>query len=255
MTNDVDKSPGSVQKRATMDDLSQGKTSVVRKYQDFFVGNHSLWGLFKYEIATMLAAQTAGALGYLLRKTFYKKLLGACGGGVQFGVNLSLRHPGKMHIGAGTAFDDDCLLDARGAVPGQYRLGRCVLVARQCLIQAKADGAWIEIGDECSIGGQCTLSSTNGIRLGKNVLLAGQCYLGGGRYHTKRNGVPMMHQGLYSKGPVVLGDDVWVGAGVRILDGVTVGEGAIIGAGSVVTKDVPAYAIVVGVPARQVGER
>jgi len=52
--------------------------------------------------------------------------------------------------------------------------------------------------------------------------------------------------------PVKIGDDVWIGTRVVILPGVTVGHGAIIGASAVVTKDVPPYAIVAGVPAKVV---
>jgi acetyltransferase-like isoleucine patch superfamily enzyme len=59
----------------------------------------------------------------------------------------------------------------------------------------------------------------------------------------------MLEQGLYSKGPVVIGDDVWLGAGVIVLDGANIGTGAIVGAGSVVTKNLPNYAIAVGAPA------
>ena len=53
----------------------------------------------------------------------------------------------------------------------------------------------------------------------------------------------------------MIGDDVWIGAHCTITDGVTIGEGAVVGANSVVTRDVPAYAIVAGVPARVIGDR
>ncbi len=52
-----------------------------------------------------------------------------------------------------------------------------------------------------------------------------------------------------------IGRDVWLGAGSGITDGVTIGACAIVGMGAIVTKDVPAYAVVAGVPARQIGDR
>lgn len=53
-----------------------------------------------------------------------------------------------------------------------------------------------------------------------------------------------------SKGDIIIGDDVWIGYGAKILSGVTIGQGAVVAAGAIVTKDIPPYAIVGGVPAK-----
>ena len=58
-----------------------------------------------------------------------------------------------------------------------------------------------------------------------------------------------------SKGPVVIEEDAWLGAGVKVLSGVRIGKGAVIGAQSLVNKDIPDYAIAVGVPAKVIGYR
>ncbi len=87
------------------------------------------------------------------------------------------------------------------------------------------------------------------------MLIAGNCYLGGGRYYIDRVDIPIMEQGVYTRGRLTIGDDVWLGAGAVVLDGVKVGKGCIIGAGAVVTKDLPDYSIAAGVPAKVIKSR
>jgi len=227
--------------------------SMLAQYRDFFVGINSWVALLKYEAITSLFGIIPGGLGLLLRSKSYRYLFASSGRGVQWGSNISLRHAYKMHIGAGTAVDGDSMLCARGCDQGGFHIGEGVIISRCTYIQSKCGN--INIGDFCSIGVQCYISAVNDVTIGNNVLIAGQCYIGGGRYPMERNGVPMKDQGAFSNGPVHIGDDVWIGAGVKILDNVSVGEGSIIGAGAVVTKDVPAYAIVAGVPAKVIGER
>lgn len=91
------------------------------------------------------------------------------------------------------------------------------------------------------------------LEIGRNCMIGPGCYLTDANHGTAP-GVPVASQRM-TTGPVVLEDDVWLGAGVIILSGVRLGRGAVIGAGAVVTKDVPPNAKVVGVPARVMGAR
>jgi acetyltransferase-like isoleucine patch superfamily enzyme len=237
-----------LEKAAVVKLLSDEGASAGAKYQEVFVGRPGLAALLRYELAMGLAAPASGAAGYLLRKWTYGRLCGRVGPGVLWGRNVILRHPGAIRLGARVVIDDNCLLDARGGGPEGIGIGDDVLIARDTLIQAKT--SWIAVGDRCVISSQCQLSSAGGISLGRAVLVAGQCYLGGGRYHTEDPTTPMMDQGLYTKGPLVIEDDVWIGAGVVVQDGVRIGRGSVVGSGAVVTRDVPAFAVVAGVPAR-----
>lgn len=231
-----------------------GEGSALKKYQIFFVGRTGLGGLLRYEVTMMLAAGTRGALGYLLRKKLYPGLFARVGKGMNFGRDIALRCPGRMSLGNNVTIDDGCALDARGAAgPEDFSIGADTLIARGTEMVVKQ--GYLRIGANCSIGSHNTLSAVSGIEIGDHAIIAGHCYFGGGRYKTVLGAGPMVTQGLETRGPVVLGEDVWVGAGARIIDGVRIGNGAIIAAGAVVTSDIPPNAIFGGVPARQIGTR
>lgn len=242
------------EKQRLIADLGSNDQGGFAKYQAFFVGRPGLGAFLRYELSILFLAGLRGAAGYVLRGKFFPGLFLASGRGVNFGRALILRCPGRIRLGSNIAIDDNCTLDARGIDGDQrFEIGDGTLLARDVIVVSKSGD--IRIGAHCSLGSQSTLSGTNGIHLGDHVLLAGQCYIGGGRYKTALGDGPMVDQGLISKGPTIIGSDVWLGAGVRVLDGVKIGDGAIVGGGAVVTKDVAPNTIVAGVPAREIGRR
>lgn len=111
----------------------------------------------------------------------------------------------------------------------------------------------ITIGNNVNIETDCHISAINKVSIGDNVLMASFVYISD---HTHGNvcdfdeSLSPLRRPLYSKGPVIIEDNVWLGEKVSIMPGVHIGYGAIIGANSVVTKDIPAYAVAVGSPAR-----
>jgi len=104
----------------------------------------------------------------------------------------------------------------------------------------------VKIGDNCLVGENCHIRK--GVILGDDVMLAQNVSLVSFKHNFDKSDVPIRMQGE-TFSDITVGNDVWVGMNVVILPGVNIGSHAIIAAGAVVTKDVPAWAVVGGVPA------
>ena len=92
--------------------------------------------------------------------------------------------------------------------------------------------------------------SLGDVEIGDDVIMAPDVVVLSSNHNTEDSIVPMNRQGQQASQPVHIGNDVWIGTRAILLPGVYIGEHSIIGAGSVVTKDVPAYAVVGGNPAK-----
>lgn len=110
----------------------------------------------------------------------------------------------------------------------------------------------VEIGADCSVNVAAAVRGR--VTIGDGVRIGSRTSILGFDHAFDRVDVPVFRQGLTSRG-ITIGDDVWIGAHVVVLDGVTVGSHAVIGAGAVVTRDVPPYTVAVGNPARVVRDR
>lgn len=242
-----------ISKTPLVEQLHKTDVSLLKRYQLKVLGNTGFAQLLKYELVTFLFGNVSGALGHVLRKWFYRTLFKQTGQGVIFGRGITLRHPGRISLGHRVAMDDYSMIDASGAGDEGMVLGDDVIVSRGCVIQGKTGPVNIE--EKTDIGCNTIISSVTGVSIGTSVLIAGNCYIGGARYRSERVDVPMMEQGIYSEGPVSIESDVWLGAGVMVLDGVKIGKGCIVGAGAVVTKDLPDHVIAAGVPAAVIGRR
>jgi acetyltransferase-like isoleucine patch superfamily enzyme len=112
----------------------------------------------------------------------------------------------------------------------------------------------VRIGDKTVLGQECTISAYQHVSIGEQCIVADRVMLIDFDHNVAEVERPIRLQGIYKR-DVNVGSNVWIGYGAQILRGVTVGDNAIIGASAVVTKDVPANAVVAGSPARVIRMR
>jgi maltose O-acetyltransferase len=92
------------------------------------------------------------------------------------------------------------------------------------------------------------------VEIGSNVLMGAHCVITSSNHRFGNRNKIIWEQGM-APGKVTIGEDVWLGASVKVMPGVTIGTGAVVGASSVVTKDIPPYGIAVGSPAKVIKYR
>lgn len=169
-----------------------------------------------------------------------------------FFVN-SIRYSGYLYLGRRVSFDAG--FQVKQFADKQFKLQivlkNDVRIGKNVLIQGSG---YFEMGHRSFIGDGGVIGVNDSVVIGENVMIAHYATIRDTDHNYSRLDVPMIDQGI-SSAPVVIGDDVWIGHGVTILKGVVIGRGAIIAAGAVVTKSVPDYAIVGGIPAKVIKMR
>jgi acetyltransferase-like isoleucine patch superfamily enzyme len=177
-------------------------------------------------------------------------------GAVFRGRWVTVSHAHQLSAGPGLILEDGAAVDAlsrRGIV-----LGRNVTVARRAILTCTGVlaelGAGMTLGDRVAVGAGAFLGAQGGITIGDDVLLGPGVRIFSENHATDDVERPIRAQGV-ERAAVTIERDCWVGAGATILAGVTVGTGSVIAAGAVVTRDVPPYSVVAGVPGRVVRSR
>lgn len=162
---------------------------------------------------------------------------------VWFGEIAQFRGGEYMHIGDGTSFGDGVYLTTWDSF-------YCIIDGKE---MEQKHTPCLTIGNNCNFGAQNHITCINSITIGDNLLTGKWITItdnSHGTTDTESLHLDPIKRPLYSKGPVTIGNNVWIGDKATILPGITIGEGAVIAANAVVTKNVPPYAVVGGNPAK-----
>jgi acetyltransferase-like isoleucine patch superfamily enzyme len=135
---------------------------------------------------------------------------------------------------------------------GTIRFGRFVWIGDGSKVRCH-EGE-VEIGEKTVMGQECTISAYQRVRIGAECVIADRAMFIDFDHGIVEVERPIRLQGIYKR-DVVVGSNVWIGYGACVLRGVSVGDNSVIGTNSVVTKDVPANAVVAGIPARVIRMR
>ena len=204
-------------------------------------------------------AITDGSLREIASSRFYAWLRGAIwrlrGRRVTLplfiGRGVIVRHAPLLVLSRGVSIGDYALVDALSR--DGIRVGQGVTIAEFAYLKCTGTlaklGVGIAVGDQSAIGAYSYIGAAGGVSIGSNVLFGQRVSVHAENHVFDRLDVPIREQGVSRRG-VRIEDDCWIGSHSVILDGVTIGKGSIVAAGSVVNHDVPAGAIVAGVPAK-----
>ncbi|WP_291733471.1 DapH/DapD/GlmU-related protein [Leisingera sp. F5] len=231
---------------------SQASDSALNKYLKRVVGSRRKTDLLKYELITMLLTNFPGAAGLILRQKIYPLLVGHYGKGTAVSRGVTLRCPNRLSLGAGSMIDDGVFFDIKSDAAA-VTLGARSQIMHGAHFETGYSGH-ITLGDDCYVGAFAILNGYGGLEIGNNALIAGHCHIVSGNHCFADLSQPMNSQGIAGQG-IIIEDDVWLGAGVKVLDGIRIGRGSIVSAGAVVTRDVPPCSIMGGVPAKLIRQR
>lgn len=167
---------------------------------------------------------------------------------MRWGRYLAERH-------AGVSVDRTCLIHPEARIHprgGQLTIGARSKVAPGACIQGS-----VTIGEDCTVQVYSVLvGGHNGglISIGNGVRIAPHVMIFANNHIFTDTDTPIFEQDV-AEAPIVIEDDVWIAGKVMITAGVRIGHGSVIGAGAVVTKDIPAWSVAVGVPAQVIKTR
>jgi len=192
-------------------------------------------------------------LGIGLRALVYRAML-RMDGWCAIERHVRLRFAGHIRLGGGSYLDEGVYVHA---CPGGVEIGERTMVMHGAVLHVynfrDLPHAGIRIGSDSLIGEYSVIRGQGGVTIGDRVYTSPMTQIVAVDHVFDDPHRPFVEQGITGQG-IAIEDDVWLGAGAVVTDGVRVGRGAVVAAGAVVTRDVPARAVVAGVPARVVRE-
>ena len=201
--------------------------------------------LFRLVVLAVKTKSIADIMCTIFKYPYHKLMLNRFGKYVFMSTGIRIECPRKVNIGDGVVIGRQSSLKGSSEFTPSIDIGDKTNISEFVILDA-ANG-YIKIGKRCTINQFSVLYGHGGLDIGDDVHIATKATIIPAN-HKIVGGIPLYEQTQSKKG-IIIEDDVWIGANVSILDGITIGTGSVIGAGSVVTKSVPKYAVVVGVPA------
>jgi acetyltransferase-like isoleucine patch superfamily enzyme len=215
---------------------------LVRRWRVFWLSRagYGFWGRIGSRLAgfRMGGYRTQATLAWMTPKGYISP---------DAEIDVDLRRRSNVYVA-------DRAVILRTGGDGFVELHDGVQINRDCTLEIFKGGS-ITIGQQVGLQRGCILvAAEQPIIIGRHAEIAPYCAIFSYDHGTAA-GREIFGQPLTSKGPVIIGEDAWLGTRVTVLSGVTIGRGAVIGAGSVVVCDIPDHAIAAGVPARVIKYR
>ena len=227
--------------------------SNAKRYQGLVAGEYaSVAEWIQQECLVTLISGIKGAIGFFLRLKLYPLVFKGFSRGVVIGSDVTLRCPKQIQIAPDVILDDFVQLIANSSQRESIEIGENTFLRSFAMLNAGPPDGYIRVGNNCAIGQSTVIYGNGGVQIGDNVMIAGQCFIVASSHRFDQVDLPIKEQGHSSLG-VSIGDNVWVGAGCKILDGVTIAKGSVIAANAVVNKNVESGTIVGGIPATVIG--
>jgi acetyltransferase-like isoleucine patch superfamily enzyme len=192
----------------------------------------------------------------ILRGVRIRMKIKSCRGFIFCGKSVTIEHAYMVEAGSNLILEDFVYINAlseKGFLFGHnVTIGRGTSIT--CTYVMANKGVGLSIGNNSAIGSHSHIGARGELRIGNDVIIGPMVTIFSENHNYESLDLPIRKQGESRKG-IFIEDDCWIGAGSTVLDGVTAGQDSVIAAGSVVTKDVEAYSVVAGVPAKQIKRR